>query len=104
MAMTLALLAQAALHQLRRRLASPFSDWDAAHLAKSLLEGLEGDVRVQDDTILVTYYNAPHVEQLRQHYERLPQRLATNRSIPTSPGCMASSSTSAFGDPPQKSN
>ncbi len=51
--MTMALLAQAALHQLRRRLGEPFSVWDASHLAKSLLSGLEGDVRVKDDTIIV---------------------------------------------------
>jgi hypothetical protein len=73
--MTMALLAQAALDRLRRRLAEPFNEWDAAHLAKSLLEGLEGDVRVQDDTIVVTYYNAPHAERLRAHYQGLSQRL-----------------------------
>ena len=66
--MTLALVAQALLHQLRQRLGSPFAQWDAEHFAKELFGGLEGDVRVQDDTIVVTYYNAPNVEQLRQHY------------------------------------
>ena len=81
----MALLAQAALHQLRRRLANPFSDWDAAHLAKSLLAGLEGDVRVHDDTIVVTYYNAPNVEQLRQHYEGLPDRLDSEHVDPAHP-------------------
>ena len=73
--MTMALLAQAALHRLRRRLGEPFCTWDADHLAKSLLAGLEGDVRVQDDTVVVTYYNAPNVDRLREHYEELPDRL-----------------------------
>jgi hypothetical protein len=73
--MTTALIAQAVLHQLRRRLGEPCSEWDAGHLAKSLLAGLEGDVRVHEDTIVVTYYNAPNVGQLRQHYEGLPDRL-----------------------------
>jgi hypothetical protein len=73
--MTMALLAQAALHRLRRRLGEPFATWDAGHLAKSLLGGLEGDVRVAGDTIVVTYYNAPNVERLQQHYEGLPKRL-----------------------------
>ena len=83
--MTMALLAQAALHRLRCRLGPPVSDWDAGHLAKSLLEGLQGDVRVEEDTIVVTYYNAPNVEQLRQHYEGLPGRLASEHIDPSIP-------------------
>ena len=83
--MTMALLAQAALHQLRRRLGEPFSTWEAAHLAKSLLGGMEGDVRVQQDTILVTYYNAPNVERLREHYEALPERLEKEHINPHIP-------------------
>lgn len=74
--MTMALLAQSAIHQLRQRLDQPVCDWDAAHLAKSLFNGLDGDIRVTDDTILITFYNAPHAQQLRQHYEHLPQKLA----------------------------
>ena len=83
--MTMALLAQAALHQLRRRLGEPFSTWDANHLAKSLLSGLEGDVRVKHDTIVVTYYNAPHVERLREHYVGLPDRLQSENISPQIP-------------------
>ena len=83
--MTMALLAQAALHQLRRRLGEPFSTWDASHLAKSLLAGLEGDVRVKDDTILITYYNAPNAERLRQHYTGLPRRLQSEHIDPHVP-------------------
>ena len=83
--MTMALLAQAALHQLRRRLGEPFSAWDASHLAKSLLGGLEGDVRVKEDTIVITYYNAPNVERLREHYEGLPDRLQSEHIAPQVP-------------------
>lgn len=83
--MTIALLAQAALHQLRRRLGKPFSAWDAGHLAKSLLGGLEGDVRVQGDAIVVTYYNAPNVERLREQYEGLPDRLQGEHVNPQIP-------------------
>jgi hypothetical protein len=36
---------------------------------------LEGDVRVQQDTLCVTYYNAPQAEQWKEHFENLPQRL-----------------------------
>lgn len=77
--MTMALIAQAALHRFRRRLGAPYSEWDAGHLAQSLLAGLEGDVRVSGNRIVVTYYNAPNVEQLRRHYEDLPERLAAER-------------------------
>ena len=70
--MTCALLAQAVIHQLRRRIGNPIATWDAAHLANSLFTGLEGDLRFCDDTILVTYYNAPHVDLLRPQYEHLP--------------------------------
>lgn len=83
--MTMALLAQAALHQLRRRLGEPFHGWDASHLAKSLLTGLEGDVRVREDTVVVTYYNAPNVERLREHYEELPDRLKRENIDPQVP-------------------
>jgi hypothetical protein len=74
--MTLALLAQAAIHQLRSRLTLPTAKWDATHLARDFFRGLDGDIRVVDDTIVVTYYNAPQAEQLRPHYEKLPEKLA----------------------------
>jgi hypothetical protein len=83
--MTMALLAQAAIHQLRTRLDEPVSGWDANHLAKDLFQGLDGDVRVTRDTILVTYYNAPNAELLRQHYEGLPDRLAKEHLDPRIP-------------------
>lgn len=72
--MTLALLAQAAIQRLRGRLGEPYRHWDADHLARGLFHRLEGDVRVNDDTIVVTYYNAP--DQLRTHYEHLPEKLS----------------------------
>lgn len=74
--MTMALIAQAAIHQLRKRLGEPESKWDAAHLAKALFAGLEGDVRVvEGGKVQVTYYNAPDAKRLREHYENLPDRL-----------------------------
>ena len=73
--MTLALLAQGLIHQLRQRLGAPFNQWDAVHFARDLFSGLEGDLRVHQDTVLVTYYNAPQAHQWKQHFENLPQRL-----------------------------
>jgi len=81
--MTMALLAQAAIHQLRQRLPDPYCTWDADHLAKGLFHRLEGDVRVTDDTILVTYYNAP--VELRSHYQNLPKKLAQKNIKPIVP-------------------
>jgi hypothetical protein len=73
--LTMALLAQAAVHQLRQRLGPPFAGWDATHLARNLFDGLEGDIRVAQDTIVATLYNAPNAELLRGHYENLPNQL-----------------------------
>jgi hypothetical protein len=73
--MTMALLAQAVIRQLRQRLGEPFNQWDSVHLARDIFGGLEGDVRVQHDTILVTYYNAPNANQWMGHFENLPQQL-----------------------------
>ena len=83
--MTMALIAQAVLHRLRRRIGEPYGGWDAAHLAKSFLGALEGDIRVSGNRIVVTYYNAPDAERLREHYEDLPKRLATEQVDPRIP-------------------
>ena len=83
--MTTALIAQTVLYQLRQRLHPPIRDWNAAHLARGLLQGLDGDIRVIDDTIVVTYYNAPHADQLRAHYENLPQKLLHDNVNPSIP-------------------
>ena len=74
--LTMVLVAQAAIHQLRQRLGAPFVQWDAPHLARNLFEGLEGDVRVEQQTIVVTLYNPPNASLLRHHYEHLPEKLA----------------------------
>ncbi len=83
--MTLALVAQAILHQFRQRLGQPYQSWDAPHLAQSVFAGLEGDVRVQHDTILVTYYNPPQADLLRQHYQDLPEKLQARNIDPRIP-------------------
>lgn len=83
--MTMALVAQTAIHQFRKRLGNPFATWDARHLASSIFRGLDGDIRVADNTILVTYYNAPHPELLRAQYEHLPAKLRAEGIEPTIP-------------------
>jgi hypothetical protein len=83
--MSMALIAQAALHQFRERLGEPYASWDAKHLAGAVLNGIDGDIRVWDDTIVVTFYNAPNVEQLRRHYEGLPAQLSAEHVDPHIP-------------------
>jgi hypothetical protein len=83
--MTMALLAQAAIYQLRQKLGAPYSSWDSAHMAEGLFRGIEGDIRVREETILVTYYNAPNAAQLRTHYEGLPSQLESQGIDPRIP-------------------
>ena len=81
----MALIAQAAIDGLRKRLAPPAASWDASHLAKDYFAGLEGDVRVDTNTIVVTYYNAPDAAAMRGHYENLPAKLKANNIDPRVP-------------------
>ena len=83
--MSLALLAQAALHGLRTRLGEPWENAEASCLARDLLNALDGDIRVRDDTVLVTFYNAPNTERLRPHFEHLPRILQEQNIDPRIP-------------------
>lgn len=83
--MSLALIAQAALYQLRRRIGAPFAQWQSDLFAKKLLGGLDGDIRVHQDTIVVTYYNAPQSQTLRAQFEGLPDKLRAEGIEPTVP-------------------
>jgi len=83
--MTMALIAQTVLHQTRQRLGQPFLAWDAQHFADHLLSALDGDIRVHNDTILVTFYNAPNTDQLRRHYHGLPSLLRAEGIAPHIP-------------------
>lgn len=83
--MSMTCLAQTAIHQLRQRLGPPYQQWDAAHFARDFFEGLEGDIRVVEDTIVLTFYNAPNAERLRQTYEHLPQKLRAEGVAPEIP-------------------
>jgi len=83
--MSLALVAQAVIHQLRGRLGAPYQQWDSPHLARDFFTGLEGDLRVQNDTIVVTYYNATGAERWKQHFENLPAQLSRENVDPHIP-------------------
>lgn len=83
--LSLALLAQAATYQLKQKLPKPYRNWTAQHLANSVFHGIDGDLRVQDDTIIVTMYNVPESLNLREHYRNLPNRLKAEGVDPRVP-------------------
>jgi hypothetical protein len=83
--MSLALIAQALVHQLRQRLPEPYRHWDSPHFARDWFSGLEGDLRIEHDTIVVTYYNAPEAPQWKHHFENLPQQLEREKVDPRIP-------------------
>lgn len=72
---TLALIAQAATHQLKNKLPGKYKTWTAAHTAQQVLTNMEGDIRVKDDTIIVTYYRDHEDLNLKEHFENLPRKL-----------------------------
>ena len=49
---TMALIAQAAIHQLKSKLPGEYKQWTAAQTAQQVLTNMEGDIRVEGDTIL----------------------------------------------------
>jgi hypothetical protein len=75
--MTMALVAQAACSMMRQRLGPSINQWDASHLAKDFFRGLDGDIRVQHDTIVVTYYNALNPDLMKKEYEHMSEKLSS---------------------------
>ena len=73
--MTMAMLAEAAISQLRGRLGQKLAQWDAKHFAKEIFAGLDGGIKVREDTIVVTYHNAAALGPIAHELEGLPARL-----------------------------
>jgi hypothetical protein len=83
--MTMTLIAQTAIHMMRERIGTPFNTWDSQILSSNYFRGLEGDIRVKKDIIVVTFYNAKNSDLLKRHYENLPKKLiqeGVNPAIP----------------------
>lgn len=83
--MSLALLAQAATYELRKKLPEPYNRWNSTHLADAVFSKMDGDIRVNDDTIIVTCYNAPEELNLQKNYKGLPTKLASEGINPKIP-------------------
>jgi hypothetical protein len=83
--MSLALLAQAASYQFRQKLPKPYKRWNALHLSEAVFNNIDGDIRVKNDTIMVTCYNAPGELNLKQNYQDLPFKLLSEGINPKIP-------------------
>ena len=83
--MSLALLAQAATYQFRQKLPKPYNRWNSTHLADAVFAKIDGDIRVKDDTIIITCYNAPKELNLHNHYQNLPDKLISEGINPKVP-------------------
>jgi len=83
--LSMALIAQAAIYQLRQKLPGDINNWTAVSMARKLFNGIDGDLRVKDDTIIVTFYNAPQADTLKDHYINLPQKLEAEGIDPRVP-------------------
>lgn len=83
--MTMALIAQGACFMMRQRLGPPVDQWDAPHVSKDFFRGLEGDIRVHRNSIVVTYYNVPNPDFMKKHYENMPEKLSSEGINPTIP-------------------
>lgn len=83
--LTMALIAQAAIYQLRTKLPGDIKNWTAESMARKLFSGIDGDLRVKKDTIIVTFYNAPQADSLKKHYIDLPQQLEAEGLDPRVP-------------------
>lgn len=83
--MSLALLAQAATYELRKKLPKPYNRWNSTHLADAVFSKMDGDIKVKNDTIIVTCYNAPKELNLQNNYQDLPAKLIAEGIDPRIP-------------------
>jgi hypothetical protein len=82
--LAMSLMAQAVTYQLRKRLNNQYKNWNASHLALEVLAWADGDIRVKDDTIIVTFYGAPnHINP--KDYTGLPKILRNEGIDPCVP-------------------
>lgn len=82
--LALDMMGQAATYGLRSKLKGPYQTWNAEHLGREVLAWADGDIRVKDDTIVVTFYGAcDHLD--RSHYTNLPGILQAENIDPRIP-------------------
>ena len=82
--LAMAMLAQAATYELRKNLTGVYKKWNAKHLANEVLAWNDGDVRVKNDTIIVTFYGSSQYIK-KNEYINLPEKLKQNGINPHIP-------------------
>jgi len=82
--LAMAMLAQAATYELRKNLTGVYKKWNAKHLANEVLAWNDGDVRVKNDTIIVTFYGTSEYIK-KEEYINLPDKLMQNGIDPYIP-------------------
>jgi hypothetical protein len=73
--LSMGMMAQALIYQLRQKLPADMRNWTVESLAERLFSSMDGDIRVKDDTIIITYYNAPIDDNFKEQYKNLPRKL-----------------------------
>ncbi|RME02046.1 MAG: hypothetical protein D6814_00350 [Calditrichaeota bacterium] len=83
--LSMGMIAQALVYRLRQKLPEAMRSWNAESIAKKLFSGIDGDIRVKGDTIIVTLYNAPNEAYFKEQYQNLPQKLEAEGIDPRVP-------------------
>lgn len=83
--MSLSLISQYLINQLRKRLPEEYRKYEAKHLSDEIFHKFNGDLRVKDDKIIVTLYGIPEILDLRKYYENLPLKLEKENINPKVP-------------------
>lgn len=83
--MSLALIAQAACYQLKKKLPKPYKTWTAEHLSSSIFRSIDSDLRVKNDTIIATLYNVPESLGLQKIYGNSSDKLKSEGINPKIP-------------------
>jgi hypothetical protein len=82
--LALAMIAQAALYQFRKKLNRDYKKWNAEHLSNEIFAWSDGDIRANGDTIIITFYGNPkHINP--QDYINMPAKLkeqGLNEKVP----------------------
>lgn len=72
--LAMAMIAQSTTHELRKNLKPDYRTWDAKHLASHVLAWKDGDIRVKNDTIIITFYDKSNYLN-KEEYINFPQKL-----------------------------
>lgn len=83
--MTLSLIAQYLINRLRRKLPEEYRHFEVKHLSDEIFHKFNGDLRIKDDRIVVTYYGIPENLGLKEYYENSPQKLENENIDPRVP-------------------